>query len=62
MKGQTHGGKGSAQRPSNYVKYADNYDAIFKRSLKINQRKKKRRRNESVSRVYTQVPLRSVAT
>ena len=32
MKGQTHGGKGSAQRPSNYVKYADNYDAIFNKT------------------------------
>jgi hypothetical protein len=29
MKGQTHGGKGSAQRPTDPKKYASNYDAIF---------------------------------
>ena len=29
MQGQTHGGKGSAQRPTDPKKYADNYDAIF---------------------------------
>jgi hypothetical protein len=40
MKGQTHGGKGSAQRPSNYVKYADNYDAIFKKKSKDKPKKK----------------------
>ena len=27
--GQTHGGKGSATRPTDTQKYADNYDAIF---------------------------------
>jgi hypothetical protein len=27
--GQTHGGKGSAQRPTDKQKFADNYDAIF---------------------------------
>ena len=27
--GQTHGGKGSGQRPTDPKKYADNFDAIF---------------------------------
>ena len=27
--GQTHGGKGSAPRPTDKKKYEDNYDAIF---------------------------------
>ena len=27
--GQTHGGKGSAQRPTDKKKYENNYDAIF---------------------------------
>ena len=27
--GQTHGGKGSATRPTDKKKYEDNYDAIF---------------------------------
>jgi len=39
MKGQTHGGKGSAQRPSNYVKYADNYDAIFNKQKPKDKKK-----------------------
>ena len=29
--GQTHGGKGSSTRPTNYNNFADAYDAIFKR-------------------------------
>ena len=29
--GQTHGGKGSSTRPTNYKNFADAYDAIFKR-------------------------------
>ena len=29
MKGQTHGGKGSAQRNTDSKKFAANYDAIF---------------------------------
>jgi hypothetical protein len=28
-KGQTHGGKGSATRPTDKKKYEDNWDAIF---------------------------------
>ncbi len=43
MKGQTHGGKGSAQRPSNYVKYADNYDAIFGKKPKDKQKEEKKK-------------------
>ena len=43
MKGQTHGGKGSAQRPSNYVKYADNYDAIFGKKSKDKQKEEKKK-------------------
>ncbi len=42
MKGQTHGGKGSAQRPSNYVKYADNYDAIFNKQKSKDKPKKQK--------------------
>ncbi len=35
MKGQTHGGKGSTQRKTNYKKFAKNHDAIFgKKKLK----------------------------
>lgn len=44
MKGQTHGGKGSAQRPSNYVKYADNYDAIFGKKSKDKQKKEEKKK------------------
>ena len=43
MKGQTHGGKGSAQRPSNYVKYADNYDAIFGKKSKDKPKEEKKK-------------------
>ena len=32
--GQTHGGKGSATRPTDTQKYADNYDAIFGKKKK----------------------------
>jgi hypothetical protein len=31
MKGQTHGGKGSTTRPTNYKNFSDAYDAIFGR-------------------------------
>lgn len=43
MKGQTHGGKGSAQRPTNYLKYADNYDAIFKKDKPKKQKEEKKK-------------------
>jgi hypothetical protein len=32
--GQTHGGKGSATRPTDKKKYEDNYDAIFGKKKK----------------------------
>jgi len=31
--GQTHGGKGSAARPTDKKKYEDNYDAIFSKKI-----------------------------
>lgn len=34
MKGQTHGGKGSAQRPTDQVKYEANWESIFSKTLK----------------------------
>lgn len=33
MKGQTHGGKGSAQRPTNKQKFDQNWDLIFGKKL-----------------------------
>jgi hypothetical protein len=39
MKGQTHGGKGSAQRNTDSKKFAANYDAIF--GKKKSDKKKK---------------------
>lgn len=41
MKGQTHGGKGSSQRPTDPKKYANNYDAIFGKKDKPKKEKKK---------------------
>lgn len=41
MSGQTHGGKGSKQRPTNYLKYADNYDAIFTKNKSDKKQDKK---------------------
>jgi|TARA_R100000482_G_scaffold30352_1_gene9791 hypothetical protein len=42
MKGQTHGGKGSSQRPTDQKKYANNYDAIFgKKKDKLKKEKSK---------------------
>ena len=34
MKGQTHGGKGSKQRPTDQNKYATNLEAIFGNKLR----------------------------
>ena len=34
MNGQTHGGKGSKQRPTNQNKYATNWEAIFGNKLR----------------------------
>lgn len=39
MHGQTHGGKGSAQRPTDKKKFADNYDAIFGKKDKDKKQK-----------------------
>ena len=33
-RGQTHGGKGDKQRPTDKKKYEDNYDAIFGKKKK----------------------------
>ena len=43
MKGQTHGGKGSAQRPTDSTNYADNYDAIFGKKSKDKQKEEKKK-------------------
>ena len=32
MQGQTHGGKGSGQRPTDSKKFASNWDAIFNKT------------------------------
>ena len=34
MKGQTHGGKGSAQRPTNRDKFETNWESIFGNTLR----------------------------
>ena len=40
--GQTHGGKGSATRPTDKKKYEDNWDAIFGKKKKDKQDKDKK--------------------
>ena len=35
MKGQTHGGKGSAPRPVDSEKFDNNFDAIFRKKEKV---------------------------
>jgi len=45
-KGQTHGGKGSNQRPTNYLKYADNYDAIFSKKKSKEQKTKDKKEED----------------
>ena len=42
MKGQTHGGKGSAQRKTDQKKFAANWDAIYNKNT---QSQVKRRNN-----------------
>ena len=42
MHGQTHGGKGSAQRPTDKKKFADNYDAIFGKKKEKKQKEEKK--------------------
>ena len=44
MEGQTHGGKGSAHRPTDPKKYADNYDAIFGKKSKDKPNKKEEKK------------------
>ena len=41
MKGQTHGGKGSGQRPTDSKKFASNWDAIFNKTQQKPKDKKK---------------------
>lgn len=35
---RTHGGKGSAQRPTNHETFSDNYDKIFGRTIVTDSR------------------------
>jgi len=39
MKGQTHGGKGSAQRKTDQKKFASNWDAIYSKSIQKSSKK-----------------------
>ena len=39
MKGQTHGGKGSAQRKTDQKKFAANWDAIYNKNTKKSSKK-----------------------
>ena len=41
--GQTHGGKGSAVRPTDKKKFESNYDAIFGKKNKDKQEKEKKK-------------------
>ena len=41
MKGQTHGGKGSAQRKTDYKKFAASWDAIYNKNTTKSSKKKK---------------------
>ena len=44
MRGQTHGGKGSAQRPASDAKnFADNWDAIFNKDKPKKQKKEEKK-------------------
>lgn len=47
MHGATHGGKGSAQRPTDKKKYADNWDNIFGNKDKKKKEDKKDDRQTS---------------
>ena len=44
--GQTHGGKGSATRPTDKKKYEDNYDAIFGNKKKKDKQDKDKKSDE----------------
>mgnify|MGYP001202696559 FL=1 len=41
MKGQTHGGKGSAQRKTDQKKFASNWDAIYNKTAQKSSKNKK---------------------
>ena len=40
MKGQTHGGKGSAQRKKDQKKYASNWDSIYNKNAQKSSKNK----------------------
>jgi len=48
MQGQTHGGKGSAQRKTDFNKFADNWDNIFKKKENDNAIEKRQWTENSV--------------
>ena len=52
--GQTHGGKGSATRPTDTQKYADNYDAIF------GKKKEKEEVYKAVNEVLKEAKLKEI--
>ena len=41
MKGQTHGGKGSAQRKTDQKKFASNWDVIYNKTAQKSSKNKK---------------------
>jgi hypothetical protein len=47
MQGQTHGGKGSAQRKTDFNKFADNWDNIFKKKELDNATIQRQRKEDS---------------
>lgn len=48
MKGQTHGGKGSTTRPTNYKNFSDAYDAIFgRKEVKTDEKQTKAKDKEA---------------
>ena len=52
--GQTHGGKGSATRPTDKKKYEDNYDAIFGKKKNTDKPKSKDKKEwNSTNSLYT---------
>ena len=48
MQGQTHGGKGSTQRKTDFNKFADNWDNIFKKKENDNAVKERQWTENSV--------------
>ena len=43
--GQTHGGKGSAVRPTDKKKFENNYDAIFGKQKNKDKQEKEKKKN-----------------